>query len=44
MTMRKDILKLDKLIPKKFKVEQFNDVIDAMLKKQIRGRWICAWE
>jgi Zn-dependent alcohol dehydrogenase len=44
MLMRKDILKLDKLITKKFKVEQINDVVDAMVKKQIKGRWVCAWE
>ena len=44
MAMRKDILKLDKLITKKFKVEQINDVIDAMVKRQIKGRWVCAWE
>ncbi len=44
MAMRKDILKLDKLITEMFKVERINDVIDAMVKRQIRGRWICAWE
>jgi Zn-dependent alcohol dehydrogenase len=44
MAMRKDILKLDKLITEKFKVEQINDVVDAMVKKQIKGRWVCAWE
>jgi S-(hydroxymethyl)glutathione dehydrogenase/alcohol dehydrogenase len=44
MAARKDILKLDKLITKKFRVEQINDVIDAMMKKKIKGRWVCAWE
>jgi S-(hydroxymethyl)glutathione dehydrogenase/alcohol dehydrogenase len=44
MLMRKDILKLDKLITKRFKVEQINDVVDAMVKKQIKGRWVCVWE
>jgi Zn-dependent alcohol dehydrogenase len=44
MLRRKDILKLDKLITKKFKVEQINDVANAMVKKQIKGRWVCAWE
>ena len=34
-------LKLDKLITKKFKLEQINDVADAMLKRQIHGRWVC---
>jgi Zn-dependent alcohol dehydrogenase len=44
LAMRKDILKLNKLITKKFRVEQINDVVDAMMKKQVKGRWICAWE
>ena len=44
MLMRKDILKLDKLITRKFKVEQINDAVEAMVKKQIKGRWICAWD
>lgn len=37
-------LKLDKLITKKFKVEEINDVAEAMKKRQIRGRWICEWD
>jgi S-(hydroxymethyl)glutathione dehydrogenase/alcohol dehydrogenase len=44
MLMHKDLLKLDKLITKKFRVEQINDVVDAMVKKQVKGRWVCAWE
>ncbi len=44
MLMKKDVLKLDKLITRKFKVEEINDVADAMVKRQIRGRWVCAWE
>jgi S-(hydroxymethyl)glutathione dehydrogenase/alcohol dehydrogenase len=36
-------LKLDKLISKKFRVEDINDVIDAMKKRQIIGRWVCDW-
>ncbi|MBI5604091.1 MAG: Zn-dependent alcohol dehydrogenase [Deltaproteobacteria bacterium] len=43
MAMKED-LKLDKLISKKFKVEQINDVADAMVKRQINGRWVCAWD
>lgn len=37
-------LKLDKLVTKKFKLEDINDVADAMDKRQIRGRWVCAFE
>ena len=42
MAVRGD-LKLDKLISKYFKVEEINDVIDAMRKRQIVGRWVCDW-
>jgi Zn-dependent alcohol dehydrogenase len=37
-------LKLDKLISKTFKLEEINDVADAMEKRQIRGRWVCKWD
>lgn len=43
MAMNKD-LKLDKLITKKFKLEDLNDVAEAMDKRQIRGRWVCAFD
>jgi Zn-dependent alcohol dehydrogenase len=43
MAMTHD-LKLDKLVTNKFKLEEINDVADKMVKRQIRGRWICAWE
>jgi len=43
MAMTHD-LKLDKLVTNKFKLEQINDVADKMLKRQIRGRWVCAWD
>ena len=43
LAMKED-LKLDKLISKKFKLDQINDVADAMVKRQIRGRWVCAWD
>jgi len=37
-------LKLDKLVTNKFKLEDINDVAEKMLKRQIRGRWVCAWD
>jgi S-(hydroxymethyl)glutathione dehydrogenase / alcohol dehydrogenase len=37
-------LKLDKLVTDKFKLEDINDVADKMVKRQIRGRWVCAWD
>ncbi|MCU0578813.1 MAG: hypothetical protein MUF69_04620 [Desulfobacterota bacterium] len=43
LAMKED-LKLDKLISKKFKLEQINDVADAMVKRQIQGRWVCSWD
>lgn len=44
MVMRGEYIDLGKLISKKFKVEQINDVFDAMAKRQIIGRWVCAWD
>lgn len=35
-------INLEKLISKKFKMEEINDVVDAMVKRQIIGRWVCA--
>jgi len=43
LAMTKD-LKLDKLVTNKFKLDDINDVADKMLKRQIRGRWVCAWD
>lgn len=43
MAMKED-LKLDKLVTKYFKLDEINDVADAMLKRQIQGRWVCAWD
>ncbi len=37
-------LKLDKLVTNKFKLEDINDVADKLHKRQIRGRWVCAWD
>ena len=42
MAMKGDF-ELDKLISKKFKIEEINDVGDAMEKRQIIGRWVCEW-
>jgi len=42
MAVRGDLL-LDKLITKKFRVEEINDVVDAMKNRQIIGRWVCDW-
>ena len=36
-------LKLDKLITKKFKVEEINEVAEAMKRREIIGRWVCDW-
>ena len=37
----KNDLKLDKLITNHFKMEDINDVAEAMDKRQIQGRWVC---
>lgn len=37
-------LKVDKLTSNKFKLEEINDVADAMIKRQIRGRWVCEFD
>jgi len=42
MAVRGELL-LDKLMTKKFKVEEINDVADAMRERQIKGRWVCEW-
>jgi S-(hydroxymethyl)glutathione dehydrogenase/alcohol dehydrogenase len=43
MAMTHD-LKLDKLVTNKFKLENINDVAEKLLKRQIQGRWVCAWD
>ena len=43
MAMNGD-LELGKLITKYFKVEEINDVYEAMDKRQIVGRWVCKWD
>jgi hypothetical protein len=37
-------LKLDKLVTEKFGLDQINDVAEKMLKRQMRGRWVLAWD
>jgi len=37
-------LKINKIATKKFKLEEINDVANAMIKRQIRGRWVCEWD
>jgi S-(hydroxymethyl)glutathione dehydrogenase/alcohol dehydrogenase len=43
MVMRGELM-LDKLCTKKFKIEEINDVAEAMTKHQIIGRWVCEWD
>ena len=43
MAMNGDF-RLDKLISKKFRVEEINQVVEAMRKRQIIGRWVCEWK
>jgi S-(hydroxymethyl)glutathione dehydrogenase/alcohol dehydrogenase len=43
MAMKGDLM-LDKLISKKFKVEEINEVVEAMKNRQIIGRWVCEWK
>jgi Zn-dependent alcohol dehydrogenase len=37
-------LMVDKLITRKFKIEDINDVADAMIKRRISGRWVCEFD
>jgi Zn-dependent alcohol dehydrogenase len=37
-------LKLDKLVTHKFKLEDLNDVVEKMKNRQLRGRWVCAFD
>ena len=37
-------LALDKLLTKKFKLEEINEVAEALTKRQIIGRWVCEWD
>ncbi|MBI5604100.1 MAG: alcohol dehydrogenase catalytic domain-containing protein [Deltaproteobacteria bacterium] len=42
MIMRGDY-KLDNLITRKFKIEEINEVAEAMRQRKIIGRWVCEW-
>ena len=44
MIMEGRYISLNKLITKKFKLEQINDVFEAMTKRQIIGRWVCEFD
>ncbi len=37
-------LKLDRLVTKKFRLQEINDIADAMIKRRITGRWVCEME
>jgi Zn-dependent alcohol dehydrogenase len=37
-------LKLDRLIGKVFRIEEINDVVEAIKERRVIGRWICAWD
>jgi S-(hydroxymethyl)glutathione dehydrogenase/alcohol dehydrogenase len=43
MAIRGELM-LDKLIGRKFKIEEINDVVEAMKNRQIIGRWVCEWK
>ena len=43
LAMKGDLM-LDKLVTRKFRLEDINDVADAMVKRQITGRWICEFD
>ncbi len=40
----KGILKLDRLVTKKFGLAEINDTAEAMIKRRITGRWVCEFE
>ena len=41
---RGEYMDLSKLITKTFKLEEINDVYDAMTEGRIIGRWVCEWD
>jgi len=43
MVMRGEY-KLDKLISRRFKLDEINDVAEAISKRQVIGRWVCSFE
>jgi S-(hydroxymethyl)glutathione dehydrogenase/alcohol dehydrogenase len=40
----KGILKIDRLVTKKFRLEEINEVAEAMIKRRITGRWVCQFD
>jgi S-(hydroxymethyl)glutathione dehydrogenase/alcohol dehydrogenase len=42
--MKGDYIDLGRLISHKFKIEEINDVYEAMHKREIIGRWVCEWD
>ena len=44
LVMNGTYISLGKLMTKKFKLEEINDVFNAMTKREIVGRWVCAFE
>ena len=44
MVMNGNYISLDKLITKKFRLEEIGDVYDAMAKHEIIGRWVCEFD
>lgn len=40
LAMKGDMM-LDKLITKHFKLEEINEVADAMRRREVQGRWVC---
>jgi S-(hydroxymethyl)glutathione dehydrogenase / alcohol dehydrogenase len=43
MAVEGDLL-LDKLITRRFRIEEINDIANAMSKREILGRAVCVWE
>jgi Zn-dependent alcohol dehydrogenase len=41
---RGEYMDLSKLISRKFKIEEINDVYEAMKNHEIVGRWVCEWD
>ena len=37
-------LPMDKLISRKFRIEEINEAVEAMKKNAIVGRWVCEWD
>lgn len=41
---RGDYIDLGKLITKRFKIEQLNEALEALHKRQVVGRWVCEFD